>query len=180
MGPQGLEEEPHFAPEWPCLAPRQTPRHRISPVGKMRAREQGQVLIFQCTPLSPCPGHWGHLRGCGWGEARSTAPRARILQGTWVLLTTWRPHQGAQTIADTVLVVLLTPGPLISSTPRPRASSLCRAPWWHLSLFRLPEGHLEASLSPWVCEKAHGCEHLALPQGSSQETVCTETVSLLR
>ena len=128
MGPQGLEEEPHFAPEWPCLAPRQTPRHRISPVGKMRAREQGQVLIFQCTPLSPCPGHWGHLRGCGWGEARSTAPRARILQGTWVLLTTWRPHQGAQTIADTVLVVLLTPGPLISSTPLPRASSLCRAP----------------------------------------------------
>ena len=37
-------------------------------------------------------------------------------------------------------------------------------------------GHLEAILSPWVCEKAHECEHLTLPQGSSQETVSTETV----
>ena len=36
--------------------------------------------------------------------------------------------------------------------------------------------HLEANLSRWDCEKAHECEHLALPQGSSQETVSTETV----
>ena len=35
---------------------------------------------------------------------------------------------------------------------------------------------LEANLSPWVCEKAQECKHLALPQGSSQETVSTETV----
>ena len=36
-------------------------------------------------------------------------------------------------------------------------------------------GHLEAILSPWVCEKPYECEHLALPQGNSQETVSTET-----
>ncbi|XP_017900751.1 PREDICTED: complement factor H-like, partial [Capra hircus] len=39
-----------------------------------------------------------------------------------------------------------------------------------------PVGHLEANRSSWVCEKAHKCEHLALPQGSSQKTVGTETV----
>ena len=67
-------------------------------------------------------------------------------------------------------------GPSSHLHPLPRASSLCKSPWWHLDLCRWPAGHLEANLSPWVCEKAHECEHLTLPQGSSQETVSTETV----
>ena len=65
-------------------------------------------------------------------------------------------------------------GPSSHPHPLPRSSSLCKSPWLHLDLCRWPVVDLEANLSPWVCEKAQECKHLALPEGSSQETVSTD------
>ena len=75
--------------------PRQTPQHRILPVGKIKACEQVLHPHLPALFSLPLSRPLGSPTWLGWGEARSTASRARILQGTWVLLTMWRPQQGA-------------------------------------------------------------------------------------
>ena len=157
--------------------PRQTPQHRILPVGKIKACEQVLHPHLPALFSLPLSRPLGSPTWLGWGEARSTASRARILQGTWVLLTMWRPQQGAPNHCRHRACGPAHPwAPHLIHIPLPRASSLCRPPRWQINICRWPVGHLEANRSSWVCEKAHKCEHLALPQGSSQKTVGTETV----
>ena len=146
-------------------------------MGKIRACEQVPCPHLPALFSLPLSRTLGSPAWLGWGEARSTASRARILQGTWVLLTMWRPQQGAPNHCRHRACGPADPwAPHLIHIPLPRASSLCRPPRWQMNICRWPVGHLEANWSPWVCEKAHKCEHLALPQGSSQKTVSTETV----
>ena len=113
-------------------------------MGKIRACEQGRhphLPAHFSLPLSGTLGSPAWLGG--WGEARSTASRARILQGTWVLLTTWRPHQGAPNHCRHHACGPAHPWtPHLIHIPLPRASSLCRSPRWHLNLCRWPKGFL--------------------------------------
>ena len=107
-----------LCPRVALLGAETDPSARISPLGTWEGVSKGGSSPSSAL-LSPLAQTLGSPAWLGWGEARSRAPRASIFQGTWVLLITWGPHQGAQTIADTVLVVLLTPGPHVIHIPSP-------------------------------------------------------------
>ena len=128
--------------------------------------------------LSPLIRDTGFTRMAGGGGERPGAqhPGLEFFKGHGSYWPRGDPTREPQTIADTCLWSCSPLGPSSHPHPFPRASSLCRSPRWHPNLFRWPVGNLEANLSLWVCEKAHECEHLALPQGSTQKTVSTETV----
>ena len=140
---------------------------------------KGGVLIFQRTSLSPYPGHWGHLHGWDGERPGVQHPGLEFLKEPTDLGPTDHVEipPGSPKPLQTPCLWFCSPLGLSSHPhPLPRSSSLCKSPRWHLDLCRWPVVHLEANLSQWDCEKAHECEHLALPQGSSQETVSTETV----
>ena len=99
----------------------QTPQHRSLPVGKIRVCEQGRCPHLPAHFSLPLSRTLGSPAWLGGGERPGAQhPGLEFFKGHGSYWPHGDPTREPQTIADTVLVVLLTPGPLISSTSPPQ------------------------------------------------------------